>query len=69
MARPSTSDRPSPSTAAAKASIERTYLITLGRRPENAERARARGFLSVPGSSMADFCLALMNLTEFVYVD
>ena len=29
----------------------------------------ARDFLSAPGSSLADFCLALLNLNEFVYVD
>jgi uncharacterized protein DUF1553/uncharacterized protein DUF1549 len=51
------------------ARIERAYLITLGRRPEDAERALARGFLSARSSSFADFCLALMNLNEFVYVD
>ncbi len=49
--------------------LRRTYLITLGRRPEDAERSLARDFLSARGSSLADFCLALLNLNEFVYVD
>jgi hypothetical protein len=51
------------------ARIERAYLIALGRRPDDAERALAREFLSAPGSSFADFCLALVNLNEFVYID
>ncbi len=51
------------------ARIERAYLITLGRQPDAAERALARDFLSNGDSSFADFCLALLNLNEFVYVD
>ncbi|MGP0063041.1 MAG: DUF1549 and DUF1553 domain-containing protein [Isosphaeraceae bacterium] len=51
------------------ARIEHAYLITLGRRPDEAERSLARDYLSAPGSSFADFCLALLNLNEFVYVD
>jgi hypothetical protein len=49
--------------------VERAYLLALGRRPGEDERALARDFLSGPGSSFADFCLALLNLNEFVYVD
>ncbi len=49
--------------------VERAYLLTLGRRPDETERALARDFLSARGSSFADFCLALINLNEFVYVD
>ena len=51
------------------ARVERAYLLTLGRRPDETERALARDFLSTAGSSFADFCLALINLNEFVYVD
>jgi hypothetical protein len=51
------------------AKVERAYLLTLGRRPDDQEKALARGFLSARGSSFADFCLALINLNEFVYVD
>ncbi len=51
------------------ARVERAYLLTLGRRPDPAERSLARDFLSNDGSSFADFCLALINLNEFVYVD
>ncbi len=49
--------------------VERAYLLALGRRPGEDERALARDFLSGPVSSFADFCLALLNLNEFVYVD
>ena len=51
------------------AKIERGYLIALGRGPHPAERSLARDFLSAPGSSFADYCLALFNLNEFVYID
>jgi hypothetical protein len=51
------------------AKVERAYLLTLGRRPDPAELALAREFLSRDGSSFADFCLALLNLNEFVYID
>ncbi|MHB1558697.1 MAG: DUF1549 and DUF1553 domain-containing protein [Isosphaeraceae bacterium] len=48
--------------------IDFAYLLTLARRPEAEEKALARRFLA-SGSSLADLCLALMNLNEFVYVD
>jgi hypothetical protein len=48
--------------------IDRAYVLTLGRRPDQAERALARDFLAA-GASFPDFCLALLNLNEFVYVD
>ena len=51
------------------AMVDRAYLLTLGRRPDETERALARDFLSAPGASFADFCMALINLNEFVYVD
>ncbi len=51
------------------AKIERAYLITLGRRPSVEESALARNFLSAGVNSFGDFCLALINLNEFVYVD
>ncbi len=51
------------------AKVERAYLLTLGRRPDAEEKTLARGFLSARGSSLADLCLALINLNEFVYVD
>jgi hypothetical protein len=51
------------------AEIEHAYLLTIGRRPVAEELSLARGFLAPGGSSLADFCLALINLNEFVYVD
>ena len=48
--------------------IDHAYLLALGRRPDATERALARDFLA-SGGSFADFCLALLNLNEFVYVD
>ena len=49
--------------------IERAYLLALGRRPDARRSALARGFLASGGGSFADFCLALINLNEFVYID
>jgi hypothetical protein len=51
------------------AKVERAYLLALGRRPDDEERVMARAFLAQDTSSFADFCLALINLNEFVYVD
>lgn len=50
------------------ARVEHAYLLTLGRQPDAAEQRLARDFLA-SGGSFADFCLALINLNEFVYVD
>ncbi len=51
------------------AEVERVYLRALGRRPDQAERELAREFLSNPDASFGEYCLALFNLNEFVYVD
>ncbi len=48
--------------------IESAYLMTLSRRPDVEEKALASRFLA-SGSTLADLCLALMNLNEFVYID
>jgi hypothetical protein len=48
--------------------VERASLLTLGRKPDETERALARDFLAASGS-FSDFCLALLNLNEFVYID
>jgi hypothetical protein len=48
--------------------IDQAYLLALGHHPDPAEQALASGFLA-SGGSFADFCLALLNLNEFVYVD
>jgi hypothetical protein len=47
------------------------FEIALGRGPSAAERAKALGMLepSDKDHALADFCLMLFNLNEFVYVD
>jgi len=47
--------------------VDRAFLLALGRAPRDSERAAAKAFLQQL-DSLADFCLALMNLNEFVYV-
>jgi len=58
------------------AAVERAYLIALARKPTSEERAAATRFLAAPAKAaggpdqaLADFCHALLNLNEFVYVD
>jgi hypothetical protein len=48
--------------------VDQAYLLTLGRRPDPSERALARDSLA-SGGSFAEFCLALINVNEFVYLD
>jgi len=47
------------------------WQIALGRSPSDVERQRALGMLSKPDSqaALAEFCLMLFNLNEFIYVD
>jgi hypothetical protein len=47
--------------------IRRAYRLTLARAPLPKEIVMARGFLKSEGH-LADFCLALLNRNEFVYV-
>jgi hypothetical protein len=50
--------------------IDRAYRICLGRRPSLDERRLARQFLGESGDgSLTAFCLALVNINEFVYID
>jgi hypothetical protein len=58
------------------AAVERAYLIALSRTPTSEERTAATRFLAGqakraggPDQALADFCHALLNLNEFVYVD
>jgi hypothetical protein len=48
--------------------VARAYLLTLGRRPDGAESKLALEFLG-SGGSLADLCLSLFNVSEFIYVD
>lgn len=58
------------------AGIERAYLLAFTRRPTSEEAAAAKSFLDEQSkkaggvkNAFADFCHALLNLNEFVYVD
>jgi hypothetical protein len=48
--------------------VERAYLLMLGRKPDPTERELARTYLGA-ATSFDDYCLALLNLNEFVYID
>jgi hypothetical protein len=47
------------------------WEIALGRAPTAAEKAKALAALETPDQSkaLADFCLMLFNLNEFIYVE
>jgi len=52
--------------------IEQAYLIAFTRRPTSEEREAGLKFLrtqSNPSDAVADYCHALLNLNEFLYVD
>jgi hypothetical protein len=49
--------------------VQRAYMLALGRPPDETERFFARAFLKAEGASFSDYCLALLNLNEFIYVD
>jgi hypothetical protein len=52
------------------ARIARAYLLTLGRPPDDQEHRLAREFLGAePDATLVAFCLALLNVNEFVYID
>ncbi len=53
------------------ARVERAYRLALGRRPSSDELGRSVEFLAKAGNPEAfvDFCHALLNLNEFVFVD
>ena len=47
--------------------VRRAYKLALARAPKPVETAMARQFFA-RGGSLADFCLALVNRNEFVYI-
>src|SRR5262249_13026391 len=62
--------------ADAERQIDRAYRLALGRPARPAEKQTAVAFLAMqaelagnPQASLADFCLALLNCNEFVYVN
>jgi hypothetical protein len=54
-------------TAALEERVTLAYRLTLGRTPNDAERRIAREFLQE--SPLSEFCRALFNVNEFVYLD
>jgi hypothetical protein len=57
--------REAPDDAAAQ--VRRAYALAFGRAPADDEIAFARGHIDQHG--LAEFCLALFNASEFLYVD
>jgi hypothetical protein len=52
------------------ARIEQAYRLALGRRPDRDEQRLARAFISGGGPDIwSQFCLVLLNVNEFVYLD
>lgn len=51
------------------AQIRSAYLRAFGRPPREAELASARKFLEEDSAALPDFCWALLNMSEFIYVD
>ncbi len=52
------------------ARVDRAYRLALGRGPDAAERELSLAFLNGNDqAALADFCLALLNVNEFVYID
>ncbi|HYO83851.1 MAG TPA: DUF1549 and DUF1553 domain-containing protein [Bryobacteraceae bacterium] len=49
------------------AQVDRAYRLALARRPAAAEMQLARRFFQ-SGGNLEDFCLALLNRTEFLYI-
>jgi hypothetical protein len=52
----------------AEARIDRAYLLALARLPSREERAASAAFVKSSPYGLADFCQALFNLNEFVYI-
>ncbi len=55
------------SAAASGQRVQSAYKIALGRPPAVAEAAAARDFFS-KGGTLQEFCLALLNRNEFIYI-
>ncbi|ODT99540.1 MAG: hypothetical protein ABS79_04335 [Planctomycetes bacterium SCN 63-9] len=49
--------------------VHRAYLLAFGRPPDQTERTLAHSFLAADGATFTAYCLALLNLNEFIYVD
>jgi hypothetical protein len=51
--------------------IEMAFMFSLGRLPDERDRAAARRFFQTHGedNALAHFCQALLNVNEFVYIE
>jgi hypothetical protein len=47
--------------------VKRAYLLALGRPPKPAESKLAADFFA-KGGTLQEFCLALLNRSEFIYI-
>lgn len=52
----------------AEARVERGYQLAFGRQPSEREVKRAAEFINGAPTGLVDFCHALFNVNEFVYV-
>jgi hypothetical protein len=52
----------------AQARVERGYQLAFGRPPSAREAKRAVEFIQASPAGLNDFCHALVNVNEFVYV-
>ena len=51
------------------AAIEGAWELALGRAPSQAEKEQALHFLSGEEKAMANLCLVLLNMNEFLYIE
>lgn len=49
------------------AQVQRAYALALGRTPDRAETRMAQEFFA-KGGTLQEFCLALLNRSEFLYI-
>jgi hypothetical protein len=47
--------------------VRRAYALTVGRAPKPAESKLAADFFA-KGGTLQEFCLALLNRSEFIYI-
>ena len=50
------------------AQVKRAFELALSRRPTQAETERSVAFLKSGSDALTDFCQAMLNLNEFVYL-
>jgi hypothetical protein len=50
------------------AQVDRAFQLALSRRPTQTELERSEAFIKSGANGLTDFCQALFNLNEFVYL-